>query len=88
VRSCTDTYLLSSNVKLAGATYQPPVTTPPPGVRDPTWASSADFPEVTPDTHAAELTSGDGHERFEFTVGLLFGGLPQGRGNGNEHADR
>jgi AcrR family transcriptional regulator len=25
--------------------------------------------------HAAEITSGDGHERFDFTLGLLFGGL-------------
>jgi AcrR family transcriptional regulator len=29
--------------------------------------------------HAAELTSGIGHERFDFTLDLLFGGLPQGR---------
>jgi AcrR family transcriptional regulator len=25
--------------------------------------------------HAAELTSGEGHDRFDFTLGLLFGGL-------------
>ena len=35
--------------------------------------------------HAAELTSGEGHERFDFTLGLLFGGLPQGHGLDNEH---
>jgi AcrR family transcriptional regulator len=37
--------------------------------------------------HAAELTSGDGHERFDFTLGLLFGGLPQGHGHDNEPSD-
>jgi hypothetical protein len=25
--------------------------------------------------HAPELTSGDGHDRFDFTLGLLFAGL-------------
>jgi hypothetical protein len=32
--------------------------------------------------HARELTSGEGHDRFDFTLGLLFGGLtaqPGGR---------
>lgn len=34
---------------------------------------AATFPHVT--RHAAELTAGDGHDRFEFTVGLMIAGL-------------
>ncbi|SNS21768.1 TetR/AcrR family transcriptional regulator [Actinoplanes regularis] len=40
------------------------------------------FPIVA--THAAEITSGDGHERFDFTLNLLFGNLPQGHEHDNE----
>jgi hypothetical protein len=31
------------------------------------------FPNTV--TYAQELTSGEGHDRFDFTLGLLFGGL-------------
>lgn len=33
------------------------------------------FPHVT--THAAELTAGEGHDRFDFTLNLMIGGLDQ-----------
>lgn len=33
------------------------------------------FPIVT--RHARDITSGEGHERFDFTLGLIFGGLPR-----------
>jgi AcrR family transcriptional regulator len=44
-------------------------------------------PEQFPITaaHAVELTSGDGHERFDFTLGLLFGGLSHEHGNDDGH---
>ena len=40
---------------------------------------AARFPNVV--AHASELTAGDGHERFDFTLGLLLAGLtPDGSG--------
>ncbi|HEY0239794.1 MAG TPA: TetR/AcrR family transcriptional regulator C-terminal domain-containing protein [Friedmanniella sp.] len=35
--------------------------------------------------HAAELTSGEGHERFAYALGLLFGGLPHQLAVDEEH---
>lgn len=35
--------------------------------------------------HARELTSGEGHDRFDFTLGLLFGGLISQPGGRNEN---
>lgn len=35
--------------------------------------------------HAPELISGEGHDRFEFTLGLLFGGLTQQTENRDEN---
>ncbi|MGI3786516.1 MAG: hypothetical protein ACRYG2_37710, partial [Janthinobacterium lividum] len=35
-------------------------------------------------THAVELTSGDAHDRFAFTLRLLFGGLPHEDGDDGE----
>jgi AcrR family transcriptional regulator len=35
------------------------------------------FPQTT--RHAAELTAGSGHERFDFTLGLMIDGLPSAR---------
>ena len=34
---------------------------------------AATFPHTT--RHAAELTAGEGHDRFDFTLGLLIDGL-------------
>ncbi|WP_327064929.1 TetR/AcrR family transcriptional regulator [Kitasatospora sp. NBC_01250] len=52
------------------------------------WADSradlldrfADLPDSFPQTkrYAAELTSGAGHERFDFTIGLMLDGLARG----------
>lgn len=35
--------------------------------------------------HPAELTSGEGHDRFDFTLGLLFGGLAPIPQTGGQH---
>jgi AcrR family transcriptional regulator len=35
--------------------------------------------------HAPELISGEGHDRFEFTLGLLFGGLNQQTESGDDN---
>lgn len=42
-------------------------------VRRLTALPAAAFPHTT--RHAAELTAGEGHDRFDFTVGLMIGGL-------------
>ncbi|WP_319446616.1 MULTISPECIES: TetR/AcrR family transcriptional regulator [unclassified Mycobacterium] len=42
-------------------------------VRRFTALPAAAFPHVT--RHAAELTAGDGHDRFDFTIGLMVAGL-------------
>lgn len=39
---------------------------------------AATFPHVT--RHATELTAGEGHDRFDFTVGLMLDGLTRGPG--------
>ena len=57
-------------------------------IRDQITAQLAMLPaDLFPITaaHAAELTSGDGHERFDFTLNLLFGGLPHLRRNDDDH---
>lgn len=57
--------------------------------RDELLRRFAALPDTFPQTkrYAAELTSGTGHERFDFTVGLLIDGLAQ-RERIGEHATR